>query len=66
MFRSDPVFKTCLDPVETLRFKIYILDGGVIRQGAVGAGWRGIFFRVNYVLVGFEFGAVVGALLRKS
>ena len=36
-------------------------DGGVIRQGAVGAGWRGIFFRVNSVLVGFEFGAIVGA-----
>ena len=37
------------------------VDGGVIRLGAVGAGWRGIFFRVNSVLVGFEFGAVVGA-----
>ena len=37
------------------------VDGGVIRQGAVGAGWRGIFFRVNSVLVGFEFGAIVGA-----
>ena len=37
------------------------VDGGVIRQGAVGAGWRGIFFRVNSVWVGFEFGAIVGA-----
>ena len=37
------------------------VGGGVIRQGAVGAGGRGIFFRVDSVLVGLEFGAVVGA-----
>ena len=37
------------------------VDGSVIRQGAVGAG-RGIFFRVDSVLVGFEFGAVVAVV----
>ena len=31
-----------------------------------GGGMERGIFRVNSVLVGFEFGAVVGALLRKS